>query len=136
MILLITENSTIAEMQQAFQAHFPHLKIEFYTSPHQEGEGSSVRHTLDRRMKLVDSVSNLTTGSLSLDPKMSAAELEERFAEQFGLNVQVFRRSGQVWLQTITLDSLSLSELNAMAAEREDEPEESKVDPMDRQELE
>jgi hypothetical protein len=43
---------------------------------------------------------------------MTVAELERLFVENFGLNAQVFRRSGTLWLQTSATDNWTLAEQN------------------------
>ena len=48
---------------------------------------------------------------------MKVAELENDFSGQFGLQVQVFRKSGEVWLQTTKTDNWTLIEQNQAALE-------------------
>lgn len=67
---------------------------------------------------------------------MKVSELESVFTETFGLSVQVFRKLGNVWLQTTTTDNWTLAEQNQKASEKEGAPEENIIDSMDRQELE
>ena len=43
----ITDNKTIEEIQKEFQDHFPYLKIEFYSSEHEAGEGSDQDEMID-----------------------------------------------------------------------------------------
>jgi hypothetical protein len=44
-------------------------------------------------------------------------ELECLFEDQFGLFVQVFRRSGNLWLETTVTDSWSLQKQNEQGKE-------------------
>jgi hypothetical protein len=48
---------------------------------------------------------------------MKVSELEELFEEVFGLSVQVFRKSGESWLQTTTTDSWTLNQQNLKGKE-------------------
>jgi hypothetical protein len=43
---------------------------------------------------------------------MKVSELEELFQEVFGLSVQIFRKSGENWLQTTTTDFWTLNQQN------------------------
>ena len=40
------------------------------------------------------------------------AELEEIFETNFGLHVQIFRKSGKIWLETSTTDGWTLNQQN------------------------
>lgn len=46
---------------------------------------------------------------------MTVSELEQHFADVYGLSVQVFRKSGEVWLETTTTDNWSLEKQNQEA---------------------
>ena len=69
---------------------------------------------------------------------MKVAELENAFAKSFGFAVQVFRKSGNVWLQTTATDDWTLEEQNLKATEIEKQTalEKNIIDANDRQELE
>ena len=51
-------------------------------------------------------------GTLSISPTMTVSDLEQNFQDQFGLAVQVFRRSGNAWLETTVTDSWTLDKQN------------------------
>lgn len=110
--MLIRDEKTLQETQNDFMALFPFLKIEFYSARHKAGEGSPVDDQLDLTMRIGDARRKKAEGEFRISPEMSAAELERLFSEKFGLNVQVFRRSGDIWLQTTTTDSWPLEEQN------------------------
>jgi hypothetical protein len=48
----------------------------------------------------------------SIAQKKSVAELENAFEEYFGLSVQVYRKSGKMWLQSTITDDWTLKEQN------------------------
>jgi hypothetical protein len=50
--------------------------------------------------------------------------------------VQVFRKSGKLWIQTTATDQWTLGEQNKNAMQQHDELKEAPVDSMDRMELE
>lgn len=113
----ITDDKTLAELQAAFQAHFPFLKIEFYTVSHSLGEGSDEAEKLDLKMTIGKARKEQTTGHMSIHGNQKVSTLESVFQEVYGLNVQVFRKSGNLWLQTTTTDAWTLSEQNETAKE-------------------
>jgi hypothetical protein len=48
---------------------------------------------------------------------MTVNYLEQTFSNTYGLGVQVFRKAGHNWLETIETDSLTLEEQNLLGAE-------------------
>jgi hypothetical protein len=49
---------------------------------------------------------------LHIEADMPTWQLERLFEQEFGLHVQVFRKSGNIWLMTTVSDSLTLEEQN------------------------
>lgn len=108
--MLINDNKRIVEIQREFQQMFPHLKLEFYTSAHEEGEGSPKKAMLSVNKRIGETRNVHAEGEMRISPEMSVETLERRFFEFFGLNAQVFRRSGNLWLQTTATDHWTLAE--------------------------
>jgi hypothetical protein len=108
----IQNQKTLARVQEEFSEMFPFLKIEFYKAKHTAGEGSPVTEQLDTTQTVGDSRTVDAEGDVEITPEMKVVELEGLFQTQYGLNVQVFRRSGDIWLQTTATDSWALSEQN------------------------
>ena len=110
----------IKDIQQEFHKKFPFLKLEFYKGSHHKGESSPFSEQWDNE-QLIDEVRSIhTEGHLSIREEMPVSALERNFLEQYGLNVQVFRRSGELWLQTSATDKWTLAEQNRMGAHSED----------------
>ena len=108
--LKIDDAKQLKEIKQAFNAHFPHLKLEFFSEEHHQGEGSARKAMYDDTLLLKDIRKNHTEGELSIDGHQKTATFEEKFFEHFGVNVQVFRKAGRIWLQTILTDDWTLSQ--------------------------
>jgi hypothetical protein len=110
--MLIDNSKKIKDLQTEFHKDFPYLKLEFYKGAHQKGEASPARQQLDSE-QLVGKVRSVQrAGHLLIREEMTVAELERLFVENFGLNAQVFRRSGTLWLQTSATDNWTLAEQN------------------------
>jgi len=107
--LHISDNKQLKDIKNEFNAHFPHLKIEFYSGEHHQGEGSARKAMYDDNLLLKDIRKVHLEGDLSIDGHQKTATFEENFLNHFGVNVQVFRKSGRIWLQTILTDDLTLS---------------------------
>ncbi len=108
----ISDDKKLMDIQREFSTKFPYLKIEFYTGKHGSGEGSPEREHLDLEETVGAVRSNHEEGDLSIDGHLKVKTLERNFADKYGLNAQVFRKSGEVWLQTISTDEWTLSEQN------------------------
>jgi len=51
-------------------------------------------------------------GELDIPDTLTVGELENLFMDRFGLSVQVFRRSGNLWLETTMTDNWTLKQQN------------------------
>ncbi len=111
--MLITDKATIAEIQESFSSHFPNLKIEFYKKDHELGEGSVEKEKWPQEKNIGQIRNTHQNGDLRINGHLKVATLEKLFHDEYGLNVQVFRKSGSAWLQTTATDEWTLSEQNS-----------------------
>ena len=108
----ITDSKKLKDIQKEFNEKFPYLKLEFYKGEHESGIPFPARKQLDPE-KTIGKVRKVhVEGDLSIDGHLKVCTLEDRFWDQYGLNVQVFRLSGNLWLQTSTTDQWTLAEQN------------------------
>lgn len=113
MQLTIKGSNTIAELQKVFNDEFAFLKIVFFSRPHKEHDGSKANYLLnDRDCPLSQLTSLKREGALDIDAKMTVWQLENQLEEDFGLHVQVFRKSGHAWLETSRTDDQTLEVQN------------------------
>ena len=136
MEITIDQTTKLSDIQSAFCKRFPYLKIEFYNRKHAAGEGSLKENTIDAHLTIEDLQHKKVEGVLKIDGLMKVSALEAGFADTFGLSVQVFRKSGSIWLQTTVSDLWTLAEQNQKAMEKHENIEDGAVDAMDRMELE
>lgn len=108
----ITAEKKLSEIQEQFREKFPFLKIEFYAHRHQAGEGSRAEETLDPQLTIDEVRTIHTEGDLQIDGDMKVSTLEQKFYKDYGLNVQVFRMSGNLWMQTSATDDWTLDKQN------------------------
>ena len=110
MKLHIKGEKPLKEIKQEFNILFSHLKIEFFHHSHVAGEASPLSDELNEDTIVNDIRKQSNEGELSFSEKTSVFELEDLFKNNFGLNAQVFRKSGNVWLQTTATDDWTLEE--------------------------
>lgn len=109
----IIDSKTIAEVQSEFSSKFPGLKIEFYKEQHELSKGSPAAEQWPTNKKLKDVRSKHNKGDITLSPEMKVSDLELGFEKKFGLHVQVFRKSNNLWLQTSVTDGWPLEKQNS-----------------------
>ena len=109
MTITINDKQSLGEIKEAFNNKYPHLKLEFYDHAHKEGEGSPVRFQLEDNQIVGEIRKMHSEGELSIHANQKVNTLETRFKEIYGLNVQVFRKSNKIWLQTTATDEWTLA---------------------------
>lgn len=114
--MIISDDRTIQSVQIEFQEHFPNLKIEFYSTPHDTEQASMMsQQLLDVGKTIGELREQDNKGNLSINGHQKVSTLESNFRDIYGLNVQVFRRSGGTWLQTSATDHWTLSQQDKRA---------------------
>jgi len=114
MYIEFDDNMKIATIQEVFHDVFPYLKIEFF-------ERDITIHGSIATRKYISN-GNRTLGdfrpvvhdpyNICIKPEMTVAELEQNFSRQYKLHTQIFRKSGNVWLETTVTDAWTLLEQN------------------------
>ena len=117
MRLTIGSDTRLSSLQSDFNNYFPYLKIEFFKIPHRIGEALAKNLIYDKNKLVRDCRLMKKEGDLEFKDSMTVADFEEKFQKEFGLSVQVFRRSGNVWLETSATDSWTLEQQNGEGAE-------------------
>lgn len=107
--LTVKKDHSVEDLQKDFNSVFPFLRIEFYKKVNKKGTG------MDTHLSKSTSLSKAgfkKDGTLKLNEQMTVGELENIFQEQFGVNVQVSRKSGSIWLETTMTDGWTLGQQN------------------------
>jgi len=112
MHLHIAPNRLISEVQKEFNRLFPFLKIEFFNSRLVQRSGFSAQQIIPQNRKIGDNQAQITDGDIEIREEMKVNELEKLFKEKFSLAVQVFRKSGNLWLETTMTDNWTLQQQN------------------------
>lgn len=131
MKIQVLKDKTIGQFQDEFSKVYPYLKLAFFTKPHKAYKGSPAKFLVsDRDMTLGSLEKKPHSGDLYIEPEMPTWQVERLFEEEFGLHVQVFRKSGNTWLETSVTDDLTLEEQNVKGKSSERQNFEF-VDPLD-----
>ncbi|MDF2438996.1 MAG: hypothetical protein K0Q95_3372 [Bacteroidota bacterium] len=120
MEITIHDSYTLKEIQEEFANHFPFLKLEFFEFGPGEKKIFSKENLITATDKTIGETRHVhTAGHLRINGQQKVVTLENHFRDSFGMYVQVFRKSGNTWLQTTNTDHWTLSEQNRKGKEIE-----------------
>jgi hypothetical protein len=112
MKITINDNRKIFAIQEEFNSVFPYLKLEFFSKPHKPGGISPKKFSKHNSKTLEECRTVRNNGKITITPQMTVTDLEQRFNDIYGLGVEVFRKSGKIWLETTVTDGWTLEEQN------------------------
>ncbi|MBM3178080.1 MAG: hypothetical protein FJZ78_08750 [Bacteroidetes bacterium] len=105
--LSISEKLTVAEIQQFFSGTYNFLKIEFYKTLELNG----IRIT--KKIENHSLLPKAAMPSIDLSHFRTVEQIKADFQRATGLIARVFRKSGNVWIETSLTDDWSLERQNA-----------------------
>lgn len=109
MELIINNNTVLKQVQSEFNSLYPYLKIEFVATTPKSGAklakllpNSTFRQVLHTN----DDV------RINVSGKRTVADVEKDFRDRTGLGIQLYRKSGNVWIETSLTDDWTLDRQN------------------------
>jgi hypothetical protein len=110
MKLYVDNKCPLGNIQKQFNAYYPFLKLEFFTN-------QLTDKNFFKAMPLAcESVKHMfiknSEGTINVEKKRTVAEVENDLKTEFGLSAQVFRLSGNVWIETTLTDDWTLEKQN------------------------
>jgi hypothetical protein len=112
MHLHIAPNRLISDIQKEFNEAFPFLKIEFFKTRSFTRSDFMAHQIIPAQRKIGDGQLAITDGDIEVVEEMKVMDLEKIFKDQFSLAMQVFRKSGNLWLETTMTDNWTLQQQN------------------------
>lgn len=109
MKLEITKETSVSDVQEKFSKQYPALKLEFYKE--KSANGINKENALEETSHFKKEV------SIAIGKDRSVADFEKDFWDNTGVAAQVFRKSGNIWLQTTRTDDWTLEQQNSQGAE-------------------
>ncbi len=122
MEISFNKSTKLSQIQTDFQKRFNYLKIEFFKPKKEEKAGYTASDVLNNWLRIEEVSSGIDSTPVLINGSMKVGEVEKIISEKLGLHVQIFRKSGKVWLITSSTDHLSLDELDKEARERDTIP--------------
>lgn len=109
----VSKNKTISDFQKEFNDAYRGLKIVFYKSNINTTDGWTESNQLSPETKLGEAYSDIREGELNIYDYNTIADVESIFSKEFKINVQIFRRSNKLWLQTSKTDKWTVGTQNS-----------------------
>jgi hypothetical protein len=112
MMLQIDKGSSLKNIQKQFNSYYPFLKIEFFKKiPVDQPLYKVELFSAAEMLKFINSFGN---GGVTIDVsrKRTVAEVEKDFEKLLGISAHVFRKSGNVWVETTLTNDWPLEEQN------------------------
>lgn len=104
----LSKNKKLSEIQADFQEKLPKLKIEFFNNEHGDLESSEALDQIQAdQLELISPPENAQ--DITINSEMMVSEVEKLFMEKMYINVQIFRKAGKIWIETVHTDHWSLN---------------------------
>jgi hypothetical protein len=117
MEITINDHRKIFAVQNEFSEMFPSLKLEFYSKSNKGGGAPSSKLMKHISKTIAECRTIHSSGHIKIQPQMTVGELEQGFRDVYGLSVQVFRKSGNSWLEDSENSNLTLEKQNEEGSE-------------------
>jgi hypothetical protein len=117
MEIIVNENTSIGQVKKDFSESFPFLKMEILADTGFVIDSGMPDFDEFSKTKLGEIHTLEKKGQIRISGQTTVKELEQMFQNIYGLNIQIFRQSGNVWIQTTVTDSWTLTEQNTRAFE-------------------
>lgn len=104
--LSIFEGQTIGAVQKIFSERYPYLRIDFFRNLELNG----IRIT--KKLENAYSLFQLPQSEISLLGDRTVKSLKDDIRKATGLMAKIFRRSGNVWIETSLTDDWTLERQN------------------------
>lgn len=104
MKLQIQDDMTVAALQAEFNAMFPFLKLEI--------RAGLARGNTNKYLLLKQCRRQHNDGEFDVQPQESLQDFLDRLNQEFGLNAEVYRKSGNMWIATSLSSAWTLDRQN------------------------
>ena len=113
MRLLINGEKLIKDLRKEFSLVYPFLQLEFFNNDGARKSRYSAFKKIDHDKTLQEAgIQKNHKGYIDIKDATTVLELENALMDEFGLSAQVFRKSGNIWLETTITDDWTLKQQN------------------------
>jgi hypothetical protein len=108
----ISNERSVAELKAQFNEDFPYLKLEVAKSNGHREKINYNKNIVKDESKIQEIRTKQYEGEIDYNEMTTVADFENQLYDVFGINVQVFRKSGKIWLETTMTDNWTLKMQN------------------------
>jgi hypothetical protein len=108
--MTIYAESRVNDIERDFTAHFPYLRLKFLNT----GVEKNISIYTAKATSAAVKNNNETPENIIINESMTVSELETAFHNYFGIQIEVSRKSGNVWLKTNFTNNWTLQQQNKM----------------------
>lgn len=112
MKIKIDPTKKLSLIKAEFNEAFPFLRIEFFTHPHKVNAPNSKKDLILKDVPLSELKRSKHIHAIEINDDMPVETVEQMFQKEFGVAMQVFRKSGKSWLETSVTDDWTLRRQN------------------------
>jgi hypothetical protein len=110
MNIIIDKESLVKDIQEEFNSCYPFLELTFFKK-HSTGMALLISEVASEK-HLKNLPDFMAPALINISGARTVNELEKDFKEQVGLLAQVFRKSGNVWIETTLTNDWTLERQN------------------------
>ena len=110
--LYISREDSVRDVQDKFSCQFPFLRITFFKNKIGDKKITGQSVVFCSELKMTEITKDFHEGDFEMDDNMTVLQLENKFYQQFGLFVQVCRKSGNLWMEPNMTSGWSVKEQN------------------------
>ncbi len=86
------------------------MKIEFVKHSHGEGEGTSKEDIIQEDKTVKELSGDGVDVQIEIQKNETVGDVEGKFRDHLGLNIQVFRKAGTLWIETVNTDHWTIEQ--------------------------
>ncbi|HEX5152197.1 MAG TPA: hypothetical protein VFW07_12170 [Parafilimonas sp.] len=116
MKLFIEKESLAEDVKKIFTTCYPFLKIEFYKKQPAHTEVIQKKEIMPFNLPLIQFINGSNRTVIDIGRHITVEQLEDQFAS-LGLLSEVFRKSGNVWIETSLTSGWTLQQQNTEGEE-------------------
>ena len=107
---IIQQDSDIRTVREHFCEWYPYLRINFFRNKNNGQTITSQSIVFSDTTKLNEINPGFSGGVIEIFDEMSILEFENEFFRRYGMSVQLSRKSGNLWLDTVKTNQWTLKE--------------------------
>jgi len=112
MKIAIKDTRTVSDVKHEFNKQYPYLKIEFLNLSDLSKMKFNKPGIYSDERKLGSCRKIHNEGNVHIESNVTVAEMEQEFKNRFGLDVELFRKSGRLWIEANLTSAWTLERQN------------------------